>query len=51
MSEHNFVSEEGNPLKGGDTVGVRAADEFVLAVGEFYELCLAKLANELGAIA
>jgi len=43
--EHDFVGEEGGPLKGGGSIIVRTANEFVLAVGEFDEFGVTKLPN------
>ena len=51
MREHDFVGEERHPFEGVGTVGVRAADEFMLAVGESDEFGLTKLTDEFGAIA
>ena len=51
MGEHDFVGEERGPFEGGGAVGVGAADEFVLAVGEFYEFSPTKLLDHLLATA
>jgi hypothetical protein len=41
--EHNFMGEQRSPFKGSDLVRVSAANQFVLAVGEFDEFCVTKL--------
>jgi hypothetical protein len=46
MCEHNFVREEGRPLVSRDAVGVGAADEFVLAVGQPDKFGLTELADK-----
>jgi len=51
MREYNFVGEERHPFKGVGTVGIGAADQFVLAVGEPHEFGLTELANQFRAIA
>ena len=51
VREHDFMGEERRPVKGGGAVSVRAADEFVLAVGKFDEFSLAELADQFSAIA
>ena len=51
MREHDFVGKERHPFEGIGTVSVRAADEFMLAVGKFDEFGLTKLTDEFGAIA
>ena len=51
VGEHDFVGEERGPLKGSGAVGIGAADEFVLAVGEFYEFGTTKLLDQLLATA
>ena len=51
MAEHDFVGEQGGPLKGGGTVGIGAAKEFVLAVGLADQCGIAELADDLAAAA
>src|ERR1017187_10794874 len=51
MREHDFMREERRPFKGVGAVGVGAADEFVLAVGLPYQFGVAKLADDLAAVA
>jgi len=51
MREHDFVGEERHPFEGVSAVGIGAADEFMLAVGESDEFGLTKLTDEFGAIA
>ena len=46
MAEHDFVGEQGGPLKGGGTVGIGAAKRFVLAVGLADQSGVAELAND-----
>jgi len=50
MSEHDFMCEERNPFKSGGSVTVRTTNQFVLAVGEFDEFCLAELPDHLFAV-
>ena len=51
VGEHDFVGEERGPLEGGGAVGIGAADEFMLAIGEFYEFGPSKLLDQLLATA
>ncbi len=51
VREHDFVGEEGGPLKGGGAVGIGAAEEFVLAIGLANQLGVAKLAADPAAAA
>ena len=45
MGKDDLVGEEGDPLKGSGAVGVGAAEEIVLAVGQPDKLCLTELAD------
>jgi hypothetical protein len=40
MRGHNFMVDYRGPFKGSGAVGVRAADEFILPVGQFQLLTL-----------
>ncbi|MEI8288289.1 MAG: hypothetical protein WCH99_02355 [Verrucomicrobiota bacterium] len=51
MGEHDFMGEERGPFEGGGAIGVGAADELVLTVGEFNEFGPAKLLDQLLAAA
>jgi hypothetical protein len=51
VREHDFMREERRPFKGGGTVGVRAADKLVLAVGLANQFGVAELADNLPAAA
>jgi len=51
MREHDFMREERHPFEGVGTVGIGAADQFMLAVGKFDEFGLTKLTDQFGAIA
>ena len=43
MREHNFMGEQRGPFKGGGSITVRTANQFVLAVGMFYEFGITEL--------
>ncbi len=47
MGENNFMGKERDPFMSGGAVGIRAADELVLAVGPLDEGGLAKPADDL----
>jgi len=47
MRENDFMGEQGGPFKGGGSVNISAADQFVLTVGQFDEFCLPKLPDHL----
>ena len=49
VREHDFMGEERGPFKSGGAVGVGAADEFVLAIGQPDKFGLSELANEVAA--
>jgi hypothetical protein len=49
VGEYDFVGEERDPFEGGGAVVVGAANQFVLAIGDFYQSGLAELADEAGA--
>jgi hypothetical protein len=51
MREHNFMGEQRGPFKGGGSITVRTANQFVLAVGMFYEFGITELPDDLFAIA
>lgn len=51
MGEHDFMGEERRPFKGGGAVGITAADQLVLAVGLANQFGVAKLADDLAAVA
>ena len=51
MGEHDFVGEQGGPFKGGGSVGIGAADQFILSVGELDKFGLSELADEAVAVA
>ena len=51
MREYNFMGEERHPFKGVGTVGIGAADEFMLAVGEPDKFSLTELTDQSRAIA
>ena len=50
MREDDFMGEERGPFKSGRPVSISSANQFVLAVGEFYELGLTELLDQSGAI-
>gem|GEM_PF-2970157 len=50
MREHDFVGEERGPLERRRTVGMGAADQFMLTVGEFHQFSMTKLAHETAVI-
>jgi hypothetical protein len=50
VGENNFVREERSPLEGGGSIGLGAAVEFVLAVGQTNQFSLAKPADEPAAM-
>jgi len=47
VREDNFMGKQGYPFKGGGAVSVRAANEFVLAIGQLYQSGLAELVDEV----
>jgi len=49
MREHNFMGEQRCPFKSSRPVSISSAQQFVLAVGEFYELGLTELPDQFGA--
>ena len=49
VGEDDFVGKQRGPFKCSGAVGVRAADEFVLTVGQFHQFGLAELADEAAA--
>jgi hypothetical protein len=50
VREHDFMREERRPLKGVGTVGIGAANQFMLAVGVANEFGVAELPDDLFAI-
>ena len=51
VREHNFMGEQRGPFIGGGTVGIGAAEEFMLAVGPANQLGVAELADDMVAVA
>lgn len=51
VRENDFMREERRPLKGVGTVGLGAADKFMLSVRLAYQFGVAKLADDLVAVA
>ena len=47
MREDDFVGNERRPFKGGGTVGIGAADQLMLTVGQTNETGFAELADKL----
>jgi hypothetical protein len=47
MREYDFMGDQGGPFKGCNSVGLSAADQFVLAVGQFDEFRLPELPDQL----
>ncbi len=47
MRENDLMGEQGGPFKGGNSVSISAADQFVLAVGQFDEFRLTELPDHL----
>ena len=51
VCEHDFMREKRRPFKGFSAVGVGATNQLVLAVGPADQLGVAKLADDLAAVA
>ena len=51
MREDGFMGKQRGPFKSSGSVTVRTANQFMLAIGKFYEFGGTKLPNEFGVIA
>ena len=51
MGEHDLVGEQRGPFKGGGSVGIGAADQFILSVRELDKFGLTELADQAVAVA